>query len=510
MFSKIFSMGVFGMEAYTVEVEADTSRGLPAFEIVGLPDAAVKESRDRVRASIKNCGFSFPVSRLTVNLAPADKKKTGSDYDLPILIAILCACGNISDKVLTDSVFLGELSLSGEVRAIKGVLPMTIAAKEAGFKNIYIPFDNASEAAIVEGITAYPVKNVIELFNHIAGNEAINRAEVENIEEEMLFELLDFADVRGQEDAKRALEIAACGGHNVIMVGSPGSGKSMLAKRLPSILPKMTFEEQIETTKIHSIAGTLEKNALIKQRPFRSPHHTISPVGLSGGGSMPKPGEISLSHNGVLFLDEFPEFSKSTMEILRQPIEDGVITISRANGKATYPCSAMVVAAMNPCPCGFFGHPTKVCTCSQNAVTKYLGKISGPMLDRFDIHIEVPPVDFDSLDSAEKAERSEEIRKRVNKAREIQNNRFKGTNITCNAKITSDILHEVCVMSDDARELLKRTFEKFGLSARAYDRVLKVARTIADMDESEVIENYHIAEAISYRTLDRKYWTREL
>lgn len=507
MFAKINSIGLLGLNAYPVCVEIETSRGLESLDIVGLADVSVKESRERIKSAFRTSQIQFPKQRVIINLAPADVKKSGSLHDLSIAVALAVADGLIDESRTSGAAFIGEVSLGGEIRPINGVLPMALMAKESGLKEIYVPAANAFEASVVEGLGVYGVRSLGELICHLSGRNPIKQTgRYAAKPADYLFDL-DFADVKGQQSAKKALEIAACGGHNVLMVGAPGSGKSMLAKRMPSILPRMTFEESIETTKIHSISGMLDPDTpLITKRPFRSPHHTISPAGLSGGGSVPRPGEISLAHNGLLFLDELAEFARPTLEILRQPLEDQKVTISRVSGTITYPCSIMLIAAMNPCPCGYFGHPTKKCICSQKQVANYLAKISGPVLDRFDIHIEVAPVEYESLASSSKEECSELIRERVQKAREIQNRRYRGTAITCNARITSDVLHEVCPVTADGNEMLKGVFERLGLSARAYDRILKVSRTIADMDGEEVIGKSHIAQAVHYRSLDRKYW----
>ncbi len=505
MFAKAKSLGVFGMDAFCVVVEADISVSLPRFDIVGLPDAAVKESKERVRASIKNCGYDYPVSKITVNIAPADIKKEGPIYDLPILIALLKASRQIEGDI-DGFAFVGELSLDGEIRPCNGILPMLLKAREEKYGAVFVPFANSAEASVVDGIDVFPVKNIGEVIDHLNSKQLVEPCYRPQTAVSTYTNMLDFADVKGQEDAKRALEIAAAGGHNCIMAGPPGTGKSMLAKRLPSILPEMTFEEELETTKIYSIAGELGEGVqLIASRPFRSPHHTISAQGLAGGGQTPRPGEISLAHNGVLFMDEFPEFDRRAKEALRQPLEDGKITIARSSGTVSYPSNIMLVAAMNPCPCGYSGHPTKECTCTEAAKKRYRDKISGPLLDRIDIHIEVEPVDYDKLSSKEPEETSAEIRKRVNRAREIQRKRFEGTGITCNAKMTPEMTKRCCVLTDDASELLRLSFERLGLSARAYDKILRIARTIADLDESENIEMSHVAQAVQYRSLDRKY-----
>ena len=506
MFATANSVGLFGMNAFPVTVEAEITRGHPVFDISGLPDTGVKESRDRVRSAVSSVGIVFPSSRVLVNLAPADVRKSGSSFDLAIFVALLQAM-EVLPLQMPERIFIGELGLNGTLHGIRGVMTMVMLARSLGFSEVYVPKENEREASVIDGIRVYGIETVGQLLHHLLGDYPLQPAPVcHPMAVHPIEKQLDFCDVRGQVKARSGVELAAAGGHNILLIGSPGSGKSMLANRIPTILPAMTRAEILETTNVYSVAGQLPKDSpFISVRPFRAPHHTVSAAGLVGGGSVPTPGEISLAHNGVLFLDELAEFDRSTLEILRQPLESHEVTISRAAGTEVYPCNFMLVAAMNPCPCGYFGSTTKQCTCSQKQVRAYLGKISGPLLDRFDLHVDVDPVAYDDLASGEKAESSQAIRERVEAARDMQKQRFAGTDIYCNAMIPDHLIDEYCQLDDMASSLLRHVHERYSISARTYSRLRKVARSAADLHGHSCIERVDLAMAVQFRGFDSKY-----
>lgn len=504
MVVKVKTATLLGIDGKIVTAEADFAGGLPSFDIVGLPDTAVKEAKERVKAAVRNSGFEFPAKKAVVNLAPADLKKEGTQFDLPIAVAVLAGTGQLENK-FSDYVFLGELGLSGEIRHVNGILPQVIGGKEAGVTKFIVPFDNREEASLVEGVEIYGAKSLSEVYRHIMGEEEILKTPLTDITRENVEFDVDFEDVKGQERLRRGIEIAVAGGHNVLMIGSPGSGKSMIARRIPTIMPPMTFDEVLEVTKIHSVAGVLKEGKAVTMRPFRAPHHSASAVSIVGGGAKAKPGEISLAHRGVLFLDELPEYRKDVVESMRQPVEDGFVTVSRAAGSFVYPSNVMLVAAMNPCRCGYYGDGSKKCRCSESDVTRYLNKVSGPMLDRIDIELEAKSVRYEDLQKP-KGESSRSIRARIEKAREIQKERYKNEKINCNSDLYGSLVEKYCAVDEKCKSLLEQAFKSMNMSARAYSRILKVARTIADLDSRENIEPMDIAEAIGYRSLDKKLW----